>query len=289
MDINQIPAGAVVVGIDGTEHSDRAIDEAVQKADAESRELVLVHSLDDAASVLALIGRSEPTPYLTEIEAAGRRILAEGVARAAGDRARRVSAVLARTDPRIALIDASERASVIFIGSRGRGPVGTLLLGSVSVAVARHAACPVVVVRPHGPDTPSHGVLVGTDASETSLPVLEFAYRSAAELSAPLRVLHAVWDPPAPAAADGRSRFPDGELALSEALAGLAEKFPEVTATGSVVWGDPAGAILEAAGGVQLVVVGRRARGGSAGRWAGTLAVDVAEHARTSVAVVPQD
>lgn len=42
----------------------------------------------------------------------------------------------------------AERAELIVVGSHGRGGVGRLLMGSVSEYVVRHAACPVLVVRP---------------------------------------------------------------------------------------------------------------------------------------------
>jgi nucleotide-binding universal stress UspA family protein len=50
--------------------------------------------------------------------------------------------------PAKALIDESEKADLIVVGSRGGGGFGALFLGSVSSQVVHHAKCPVVVVPP---------------------------------------------------------------------------------------------------------------------------------------------
>jgi nucleotide-binding universal stress UspA family protein len=52
----------------------------------------------------------------------------------------------------IAAAAEAERADLVVVGTRGRGSAGRMLLGSVSDHVVRHAACPVLVVRPS-----SHG------------------------------------------------------------------------------------------------------------------------------------
>lgn len=52
-------------------------------------------------------------------------------------------------DPAEALVEAaaSERADIVLVGAHSRGALGRLLIGSVSEHVARHAPCPVLIVR----------------------------------------------------------------------------------------------------------------------------------------------
>ncbi|HEY3467530.1 MAG TPA: universal stress protein, partial [Amycolatopsis sp.] len=56
--------------------------------------------------------------------------------------------VLVRERPRHALLDVSEEAQLVVVGSRGRGGFTGMLLGSTSQALVQHAQCPVLVVRP---------------------------------------------------------------------------------------------------------------------------------------------
>ena len=108
----------------------------------------------------------------------------------------------ASQDPREQLLELSKRAALVVVGSRGRGKVRSLLLGSVGVALVRHSACPVVIHRPWNPGMVRNGIVVGADGSEESRSVLEFAYQQAALRNLPLTVLHC---------------FPDGQAAMGAA------------------------------------------------------------------------
>ena len=94
-------------------------------------------------------------------------------------------------------------AHLVVLGSRGRGPLRSSVLGSVSASVARHAHCPVVVCRPGGAPDTVHGVLVGADGADASRPVLEFAFLQASLRGMPLTVMHCFWDVVAATAGPG--------------------------------------------------------------------------------------
>ncbi|GAA4715114.1 universal stress protein [Nocardioides conyzicola] len=274
---NAVPAGAIVVGVDGSDHSDAAVAWAADQAALDGLPLVLAHAISTLGTTVTAWSAAESA--------------AEHVAR------RHPSVVVHPTtvegDPRQVLLDLSRNATAIVVGSRGRGPVRSLLLGSVSAATARHASCPVVVVRPHHPGIVRRGVLVGADGSPASAPVLEFAFRTASQRGLPLTVMHCVWDPvaavgtPFVVASDG-SDVEDARLVLAESVAGLGERYPDVHVTQQVARGLPGPCLGQAADSMDLLVVGRR----QAGVWSravdGDVSHDVVEHARTVVAVIPE-
>jgi nucleotide-binding universal stress UspA family protein len=80
-------------------------------------------------------------------------------------------------------------AGLIAVGSRGRGRIRRLLMGSISDALVRHATCPVVVVRWKPVVFPAK-ILLATDASEEAT----LAFQTAADLSertgSELHVIH---------------------------------------------------------------------------------------------------
>ena len=293
MKINEIPAGAVVVGVDGSHDSDHAVDWAAEHARNENRDLVLLHGVGAPSSTLGWMvsGGIDPSEFLGELEAVGQAVLDAAAARVVQrDPAARLHCVVARLDPMGALLEASEHASVVVVGSRGHGPVATLLIGSVGAAVASHSHCPAVVVRPHHPGKVRRGVLVAVDGSAGSPAVLEFAFRQASEKGLPLTVLHAEWEayqsahPMEPDDAD----YQGTALTLAEAMAGLGEKYPDVPVSKVLMRGTPKDAVLRYADTMNLVVLGHGHLDRVSRALFGSVALGVVERAGTVVAVVPQ-
>lgn len=140
--------GPVVVGIDGSPLSERAVETAFEVASRRNAPLMAVHAwmdvtYDDAFGMARLATQWE------SLEDDERRLLAE---RLAGWQEKypdvTVERVLVRDRPRQALLEWSAKAQLVVVGSRGRGGFTGLLLGSTSQALAQHAECPVMVVRP---------------------------------------------------------------------------------------------------------------------------------------------
>ena len=289
------PSGTIVVGVDGSESSARALHWAAQQASTEHRPMTLVHTMPRAAAASLDADLIYSAAGLRMMEDEGRRLLAEArTAVEAVDPGLEVFDVLGTGDPRLTLLGLSGEAELVVIGSRGRGPVAGLLLGSVGVALARHAECPVVVHRPGDQHLPRRGVVVACDAGPDSHPVLELAYRMADLWHLPLTVVHCVWDVGAGTAAAALVPEQGADLereavALATVMAGMREKYPDVDVTTDLVRGLPHEVLLRLADTLDLLVVGMRHRSRVAGVLFGSLALSVLEHATCPVAVVPVD
>lgn len=294
MDTAHVPAGSIVVGVDGSPQSDQALDWAVDQAALEQRPLTIVH----AAEPMSFAGAGFMVPasgidyarLLEESRAWARALLTGSAAQAhAAHPALVVRQVLSDSDPRSTLIGLGRTAAMIVVGSRGRGPVASLLLGSVSVSVSKHATCPVVVHRPAPPDTPRHGILLGVDGTETSMAAIEFAYRMASWRGLRLTVLHCYWDATllAPLHVEAGTPETGSEQALvAESLAGMQEKFPEVEVDVRLTRGFADQHLINASHSFDLLVIGHHPLPGFDEVLHRSVAPAVVEHAHGPVAVV---
>ncbi len=286
-------AGTIVVGVDDSESSHSALVWAVDQAVAERRALTVVHTIDAVTPAYMDTALVSPREAGRALRAAGHRVLTRArseVVRRAPDL--EVHEVFRLADPRDALIELSHDAALLVMGSRGMGKLPRLLLGSVGVAVVRHAACPVVIHRPTNPGIVRNGIVVGADASEESLAVLEFAYREASLRDLPLTVLHCFWDVQAaigvaPVVAEPPVDLETERMLLSESMAGLSEKYPEVAVHTQMARGLPQEALVRMGERMNLIVVGAHQAGRVSRMLFGTVAISVVEHATCPVAVVP--
>ena len=143
------PPEPVVVGVHGSPTSEAAVAFAFEEASLRRVSLVAVHVWQDRLVEAAVA----PLLDWEAIESDERQVLAE---RLAGWSSKypdvAVRRLVAYDRPARSLVEESGRAQLVVVGSRGRGGLHGLVLGSVSQALLHHAHCPVAVVRPAGGD-----------------------------------------------------------------------------------------------------------------------------------------
>ena len=135
------PRERILVAVDCSEHSGRALRWAVAHAGDAQIEVVSAWSLFEQ-----LHGR-RVDPRFDEQHARAR--VEEFLSATLGEERPRDLIVTLANDLAVpAILDRAQDADLVVVGSRGHGGFVGLLLGSVSDQVVHHADCPVVVVRP---------------------------------------------------------------------------------------------------------------------------------------------
>lgn len=296
--VAEVPHGAVVVGTDGSDHADHAVRWAAAEAARQRRPLVLAHSTPspevDWLRAWGLTPADQEKRLADVVAATGTelvtRIAAEVVMEVITDSDDlQVVGLVTAEDPRVVMLDLAEHAALLVVGSRGRGPVRRLLLGSTGVALVRHARCPVVVLRPGAAEPDGTGVVVGVTARTTTPAVLDFAFAQADSLGLPITVVHAVPGHGMATAATYVELPPSAEQLeehrrmVAEIISGMRERHPDVAVRTELAVGYPERVLLDHAEGADLLVVG--AHDQQPGSFAVT--TSVVEHARGPVAVVP--
>ncbi|MEU2156060.1 universal stress protein [Streptomyces sp. NPDC019396] len=287
----------LVVGVDGSDSSLDALVWAVDEAARHSLALRLVYA--------SRWERYEgPAAFVEDLERPSEQQLIDAVVDVATECAHRRNAgvkVVAEVLPEdtvTALVTESRRASMLVTGTRGRGGLTGLLLGSVSLGVAARAHCPVVVVRG---DTAgrkgTHGrVLLGIADTGQGSSAAGFAFREAAVRACELEAVRA-WRRPAHQPADHILQAADPGLYNREraaaqidvAVSEEAQEHPEVLLRRSTVEGPAHKVLVQHSAAADLVVVGAHRRQGHFGLQLGRVTHTVLHHSECPVAVVPQE
>jgi nucleotide-binding universal stress UspA family protein len=284
--------GPIVVGVDGSAYAYDALDWAAAEASAMHRPLRLVHACIWPMTVS--LGRAHVGPADNELQAAAERVLADAEIRAqAAAPDVKVTSELVVGAAAATLLRQAHDAELLVVGSRGLGGFAGLLVGSVGVALAAHAPCPVVVVRPRPDDhpTPAVGrVVVGADGSDLSASAIEFAFRTAARRNVSLTAVRA-WSPPLsgyPRLVLGLESIEATERhQLLRTLEAYRQLFPGVDVEAKLVRDHhPGRALIVESADADLVVVGSRGRGGFTGLLLGSVSQSLLAHANCPVTVV---
>ncbi len=303
-------AGAIVAGVDG---SDQGMCAAIWAArEAERRKLPL--HLITAYTVPVFAASSLDAGYATVddsvIREGAEAVLKQAVVKASTYDVD-LHARIETGDAAGVLLELSEEAAMMVVGSRGRGGFVGRLLGSVSSALPAHAKCPTVVVPlcaasrlpdadvsdENSPEAPEQSqvrpvVTVGVDGSEHA----RMASLEAAELATrrglPLEVLCTL--PPftgslawVPAPLDREALHEDLLVQLEAGKQWLNSHFPNLEITLKLLDGPPVELLIEESRTVEILVLGTRGRGGFAGMLLGSTSQGVLHHAKGPVMIVP--
>jgi nucleotide-binding universal stress UspA family protein len=306
-----VASAPVVAGVDGTSDGRVATRYAAELADRLGRSLTLLHAYHRSAVLNPLLPIVDPRASgqatLAVAHAAYAPSLNAGIMRSAGEHELRIAerdaraacpTVEVRTElvpgsPAKAMIDASARASVVVLGRSRLGDVERVLAGSVGSAVVAHATSPVIVVPSDwDSDAAERRVVLGLAGAASEVAAIEFALDIASRSGRRLAVAHADHglDPayrgsPELEAQAVELREHDRRI-IAEAMAGWAERYPQVSIECLVSEERATDMLLRQAEGATLVVVGARGSGGFAGLMLGSTARAVAMHASCPVAVV---
>ncbi|MDX5565567.1 universal stress protein [Streptomyces sp. ID05-04B] len=284
----------IVVGVDGSEPSLRAVDWAADEAALRGAPLRLVYA--------SLWERYEGESLAEDLGKPSEQVRAADIVRVAAERARLrqpgvgISTDVLPEEPEYALVHEGHRACALVLGSRGRSGFVDMLLGSVGLTVAAHADCPVIVVRPGGDNrvrADARGrVTVGVGEQGEDSAALRFAAREAQLRHATLDAVrawrcpsHETTDHPLLAGEPARLHEQHAVEVLDRALKGTPA---EIDLHRRTVEGPARKVLLHASREADLVVVGARRNPGHLGLQLGRVSHALLHHSACAVAVVPE-
>jgi nucleotide-binding universal stress UspA family protein len=138
----------VVVGVDGSSHSQRALEWAINEAAVRRAPLTIVTVHQLVAGYTGPVAYPGDSKEATDQGAAAQQA-ADKILEGLGESRPASVTVEARSGfPAEQLVEASKDADILVLGSRGIGGFSRLLMGSVSSQVVHHAYCPTVIVPP---------------------------------------------------------------------------------------------------------------------------------------------
>lgn len=283
----------LVVGVDGSDGSIAALDWAVAEAARFGLALRVVYA--------SLWERYEGSDPSFSGERPADAVMAERVLASAEQRAGQlfpdvtVRTATVPSDAVDALVEESRRAAALVTGSSGRGVIKGMLLGSVSLAVAGRAHCPVTVVRgtEHNMRGMSHKVVVGIGDEDEAATAVRFALRAAEARGCEVEAVRAWRAPQQPTdpliVLDATVRAYEEQAIgiLDEVLGAARSEYPQVTVQRTVIEGPARKALLKSSADADLLVLGATRRQDHRGLHLGRVSHTALHHAACPVTVVP--
>lgn len=277
----------IVVGIDGSEHSRRALKWAADEAKRRGSLLRILY---------AQISTPKDVPGWYESRSTDLSPAEAIIADAVGLVATRHPSVLSRGEvdewpASLVLTIASRSADLLVVGARGLGGFKELLLGSVSHQCVEYAHCPVAVVRADVDELPLRAsearMVVGIDGSLGSTRALRWTLEEARIRSATVEAVYAWQYPPVGAFVLGPAEgFEVVANETVDAATEYAEKVaPEVRFIAHTCFNAEVPALLSAAEGADLLVVGSKGHGGFHDALLGSVAHQCIRHSKCPVIV----
>lgn len=290
------PAGAVVAALDGSHRDTAVIDWAAAEARAVSVPLHLVHAVD-LGTPLSAYGELLTSPDIVDrVEREAMRVVTSAQERATtANPDLAVTTALPTGAPAGALLNASDDAQLLVVGSARKSRAERVVLGTTSLSVVAHAPCPVVLVPDDAKTSGDGRVVVGIDGSEHSQLAFRHALAAAALRGKVVTTVTSwnvevengvvVTEPGSPEWETVDQRY----RAMAErAIAVDRDAHPEIEVTVEVHHGRAADTLVDVAQGADLLVVGSRGRGGFRGMLLGSVSQRVLGRATGPVAILHQ-
>jgi len=274
---------SIIVGVTDAPSSRYAVDWAVARAATRGQDVVLFTIVGGAVGA---VGEDE----VLERALAAAQAAADAEAARVGASGVAVTTRVARGNPTTELIEASEDAALLVIGSDHRAH-GKGRNGPHGPHVVAGSRCPVVVV----PDVDTegrHGIVVGVDGSDVSGKAIAFAAAEASRLGEPLIAVSA-WSPvviPGDFTMYPEMYVTDLESSTRALVDGMLEDvraaYPQLEIETRVEEGDPSTVVNDIAATARMTVVGTHGRTGFTRFLLGSTSAQVLEHLATVTAVV---
>ncbi|MFF4622688.1 universal stress protein [Nonomuraea jabiensis] len=270
----------IIVGVDGSATSQAAVQWAACDALRMRLPLRIVHAV---APSTGQIGEYASPDLADTLLRRGRRILSEAEA-FVQERCPAVEVTMQQVEgtAAAALCELAKEATEIVVGRYGLGGFDGLMPGSVSVDVAGHADCPVVVVG--GELRPVYEeVVVGVNSSPVCEPALAYALDQARLRRATLRIVHA--STPEAACDMDEVRAAQHQV-VQDRLDAFRKEYAQVTIVEDVRSAQPVEALVEASERADLLVVGSHGLGTVGSRLFSSVSRGVLFHACCPIAAV---